>query len=248
MKHSEEVMGTVFSVHINDPGDWSGAVSRVVAFLHRVDRIFSTYRPDSQLSRLVRGEIRLRECAPVMAEVLALCTDVTRRSDGYFSARYGGGLDPTGLVKGWAIERASALLTVAGARSHGVNGGGDMQLAGGLGDGQPWRVGIAHPLRPGAMATVVSAYDVAVATSGPAERGDHVLDPYTGRPPRGLASVTVTGPSITYADAYATAAYAMGERARDWLEQLPGYEGFGVTEEGSTWATASFPVVTVMAA
>lgn len=234
-------MGTVFSVHVNDPGDWSAALARVVAFLHRVDRVFSTYQPGSQLSRLARREIRLRECAPAVAEVLALCTEVTRRSGGYFSARFDGGLDPTGMVKGWAIERASALLTAAGARSHGVNGGGDMQLVGGLGDGRPWRVGIADPLRPGSLATTVSAYDVAVATSGSAERGCHVLDPRTGRPPRGLASVTVTGPSITFADAYATAAYAMGPAAQDWVAGLADYQAFGVTDEGSCWFTPGFP-------
>jgi len=234
-------MGTVFSVHVHDPGDWSAALSRVVAFLHRVDRIFSTYQPGSQLSRLARREIRLHECAPAVAEVLALGTEVTRRSGGYFSARYDGGLDPTGLVKGWAIERASALLTAAGARSHGVNGGGDMQLVGGLGDGRPWRVGIAHPLRPRQMATVVSAYDVAVATSGSTERGCHVLNPRTGRPPQGLASVTVTGPWITFADAYATAAYAMGPAAQEWVSGLAGFEAFAVTDDGSCWSTAGFP-------
>lgn len=248
MKHSEEVMGTVFSIHVNDPGDWSVALGRVVAFLRRIDRIFSTYQSESQLSRLSRGDLRLVDCAPVVSEVLTLCTEMTRRTEGYFSARYAGRLDPTGLVKGWAVERASELLTAAGARSHGVNGGGDMQLAGGLGDGRPWRVGIAHPLRPGRLATVVEGYDVAVATSGSAERGAHVVDPRTGRPAHGLASVTVTGPSVTMADGYATAAYAMGSAAREWLTALPGYEGFGVGEDGGSWSTAGFPVRTAVAA
>lgn len=248
MKHSEEVMGTVFSIHVNDAGDWSVAIGRVVAFLRRIDRIFSTYQPDSQLSRLVRGELKLADCAPVVTEVLGLCTELTRQTDGYFSARYAGRPDPTGLVKGWAVERASALLTAAGARSHGVNGGGDMQLVGGLGDGRPWRVGIAHPLQPGELVTVVSAYDVAIATSGSAERGHHVVDPRTGRPATGLVSVTVTGPSVTMADGYATAAYAMGAAARDWLEALPGYEGFGVGEDGASWSTASFPLRLTVAA
>lgn len=241
-------MGTVFSIHVNDDGDWREPVGEVVRFLHWVDRTFSTYRPDSDVSRLGRREVRLPECDPAVAEVLALCAEATRRCDGYFTACLDGRLDPTGLVKGWAIARASALLSAAGARSHGVNGGGDMQLLGGLGDGNPWRVGVAHPLRPGFLATVVSRTDVAVATSGSAERGCHVLDPHTGRAPRGLASVTVTGASITWADAYATAAYAMGARAREWVTGLDGYDAFAVTEEGSSWATAGFPVVSPIAA
>ncbi len=240
-KHSEHVMGTVFSIQVDDEGDWRAAIGQVVAYLHEVDRTFSTYRPDSQISRLGRGEMRLRECVPAVGEVLALCAHVQAVSDGYFAASIGRRLDPSGLVKGWAIERASALLSAAGASSHAVNGGGDMQLVGNLSDGRPWRVGIAHPLQPGALSTVVQARDLAVATSGIAERGCHIVDPRTGRAPSGLASITVTGASITLVDAYATAAYAMGLAARAWIEGLDGYEAFAVTENGEWWATDRFP-------
>lgn len=234
-------MGTVFSVHINDPGDWSPAVARVVELLHEVDRVFSPYRAESDVSRLARGAIRLPGCRPELADVLALCAEATARTDGYFSAHVDGRLDPTGLVKGWSIQRAADLLAAAGATSYGVNGGGDMQLAGGRGDGRPWRVGIAHPRHPGALATVVSGHDLAVATSGSAERGAHITDPHTGRPARGLAAVTVTGPSIVWADAYATAACAMGRGARTWLTGLGGYEAYVVDDDGHCWATSGFP-------
>lgn len=255
-KHTEHVMGTVFSVHVVDEpgkarptalagvsqdGDWQVAIGQVVDFLHLVDQIFSTYRPDSQISRLGRGDLRVRDCDPAVGEVLALCADVQEISDGYFAASIGGALDPSGLVKGWAIERASALLSAAGARSHAVNGGGDMQLMGGASPGTPWRVGIAHPLRSAALATVVEGRDLAIATSGSAERGCHIVDPRTGRAPSGLASITVTGASITRVDAYATAAYAMGTAARDWIEGLDDCEAFAITEEGNSWATPSFP-------
>jgi FAD:protein FMN transferase len=105
----------------------------------------------------------------------------------------------------------------------------------------PWRVGIADPLRPGRLALVVEARDRAVATSGTAERGPHILDPHTGRPAAGLASLTVTGPSLALADAYATAAIAMGPgQARDWTESLEGYEAYAITETGGTWQTPGF--------
>lgn len=234
-------MGTVFSIHVADEGDWSAAIADVVADLHWVDETFSTYRPESEISRLGRAEIRLRDCSPAVAEVLGLCAEVQTDTDGYFAATTRGVLDPSGLVKGWAIARASAVLSAAGAGSHAVNGGGDMQLVGGLPDGTPWRVGIAHPLQPGSLATVVEGYDLAVATSGTAERGCHIVDPRTGRPPAGLASITVTGRGITLVDAYATAAYAMGPASRAWLEGLPGYDAFAVTEADASWATAGFP-------
>lgn len=73
------------------------------------------------------------------------------------------------------------------------------------------------------------------------------MDPRTGRVPRGLASITVTGASITLVDAYATAAYAMGPAGRDWIEGLYGYEAFAVTEDGTWWATCGFPAATEFA-
>jgi len=143
-------------------------------------------------------------------------------------------------VKGWAIERAAAMLTAAGSAEHSVNGGGDIQCVGGRGPGQPWRVGIADPLRPGSLTLVVTGQDFAVATSGVAERGGHIVNPHTGQPAVGLASLTVVGHRLAATDAYATAAFAMGAAARDWVESLDGYEAFAVSPGGQVWQTAGF--------
>jgi FAD:protein FMN transferase len=241
-RHVEHVMGTVFSFDVRDVPDEASvrvraALEAAVASLHRVDEVFSLFRPYSELSRLAKGELTVGECAPEVGEVLVLCEEAERLSDGWFSPRYAGTLDPTGLVKGWAVERAARMLLSAGAASVCVNGGGDVQVYGG-----PWRVGIAHPLRPGELATVVEADgDLAIATSGPAERGCHIVDPHTGEPPvAGLASLTVVCAALTDADARATAAYAMGDAARAWLADLPGTEAFAVTADGATWQTSGF--------
>ncbi|GAA4635313.1 hypothetical protein GCM10023196_080280 [Actinoallomurus vinaceus] len=237
-KHVEHCMGTVFSFDLREPYPVEGALEEAVRSLHRVDATFSTYRPDSDISRLARGEVGVGDCAPEVGEILALCERLTEETDGCFSAYPGGALDPSGVVKGWAIERAAGILRAAGSLNHHVNGGGDIRLTGGPEPGRPWRVGIADPLRPGTVATVVAGRDMAVATSGTAERGAHILDPRTGRPVAGgLASVTVVGPSLTLADAYATAAFVMGEAARDWIEGLPGYEAYGIGLDGRTWTT-----------
>jgi FAD:protein FMN transferase len=118
-----------------------------------------------------------------------------------------------------------------------VYGGGDVQCAGNPAPGQPWRIGIAHPLRRSDVAAVVTGTDVAVATAGIAERGAHVIDPHTGRAPEALASLTLVGQHLTDVDAYATAAFAMGRAARDWIEATPGIEGLAVTRDGATWRT-----------
>jgi thiamine biosynthesis lipoprotein len=178
----------------------------------------------------------------LVAEVLALCEAAEARSHGWFSSRYAGTLDPTGLVKGWAVERASLLLAAAGVPDTCINGGGDIQVSGRREPGRPWRIGISDPLHPGRFVAVVEgAGQFAVATSGTAERGCHVLDPNSGAPPRnGLASVTVLTRGLTAADAWATAAFARGSTARDWLEALPDVEAFAVTSDGDTWCTAGF--------
>ncbi|MFF6994086.1 FAD:protein FMN transferase [Streptomyces sp. NPDC008313] len=229
-------MGTVFSFDVRggEPGAVRAALDEAVGRLHRADEVFSTYRDDSQVSRLARGDLALDACDPEVAEVLELCAEAERLSEGWFSTTYEGRLDPTGLVKGWAAERAARHLVAAGAEGVSVNGGGDVQLCGVPGPHRPWRVGVSDPARPGALAAVVSAAGVdelAVATSGTAERGAHIVDPRTGRPAvTDLVAVTVVGPRLTWADAWATAAFAMGSRsALGWLEELPDAEALLIT-------------------
>ncbi|MEU8586209.1 FAD:protein FMN transferase [Streptomyces sp. NPDC048664] len=236
LRHAEEVMGTVvsFDVRGGDPEVTRSALEQAVASLHRVDAVFSTYREDSQISRLARGEMSVEECDPEVAEVLALGAEAERLSDGWFSTRYSGRIDPTGIVKGWAVERAARDLAAAGASGVSVNGGGDVQMYGAPGPHRPWRVGVTDPLRPGGLAAVVSAAGAdasAVATSGTAERGAHIIDPRTGGPAvTDLVAVTVVGPRLTWVDCWATAAFAMGSRqALDWLESLPDVEALLIT-------------------
>jgi thiamine biosynthesis lipoprotein len=241
LRHAEEVMGTVVSFDV--PG-WI-SLEQAVRWLHWVDATFSPYRQDSDVSRFGRGSLPLAGCAPELAEVLAACAAVAELSGGFFTTTPGGRFDPSGYVKGWAIEQAAAMLTDAGSAEHSVNGGGDVQCigergTGGRASGQPWRIGIAHPLRPGTLALVVTGRDFAVATSGVAERGPHIIDPHTGQPAADLASITVIGQGLALADAYATAAFAMGNAARDWIESLPGYEALAITRTGAAWQTTGF--------
>ncbi len=232
-------MGTVVSFDVpasaGEPrGD--GPLGQAVRWLHWVDATFSPYREDSDVTRFGRGLLPLADCVPELAEVLEACAAITARSGGYFTTTPGGTFDPSGYVKGWAIERAAAMLTAAGSAEHSVNGGGDVQCVG----NRLWRVGIADPLRPGRLALVVAGRNFAVATSGVAERGPHIIDPYTGQPPAGLVSLTMVGARLAETDAYATAAFAMGAAARDWAESLGGHEAFAITTAGATWQTSGF--------
>ncbi|OKJ22202.1 thiamine biosynthesis protein [Streptomyces sp. CB02130] len=243
LRHAEPVMGTVFSFDIRDRPTSSirDALTDAVRLLHRIDAVFSTYRPGSHISRLDRQEIPLGDCPQQVREVMRLCDLATALSDGWFSMTPAGRLDPSGLVKGWAVDAASQLLIDAGARNFCVNGGGDLQVKGRADACAPWHIGIAHPLRPGTMATVITVHhDLAIATSGTGERGCHILHPDTGVPVTDLASVTVLDPGLTMTDAFATAAFARGCDALDWLGSMTGYEALALFPDGREMRTSGF--------
>ena len=231
-------MGTVFSFDVREPGVSETVLDEAGALLRGVDETFSTYREGSEVSQIARGELSIAASSPEVRFVLAECERYRLLTDGYFSAYAAGALDPSGYVKGWAIERASDLLRAAGSTHHYVNGGGDVQCVGGTTTATPWHIGIADPRQVGKILTVVAGTDFAIATSGSQERGAHVVDPHTGASPAGLLSLTVVGPQLSQADVYATAGFAMGgRRAREWAESLSGYRAYAVTDDGDTWST-----------
>ncbi len=244
MRRVEMIMGTAITIEVlapEPPGPAAGAVSAAFVWFESVDRQFSTYRDDSEVSRLRRGEVA--EVSEVMRTVLNRCEDLRARTNGYFDAYATGSLDPSGFVKGWSVQVASDRLAEAGLPNHFINAGGDVRVRGHGPDGSPWRIGIAHPWQQRKVAWVVAGTDLAIATSGTYERGQHVLDPFSGRPAATLRSVTVTGPDLGAADAYATAAVAMGRPGLDWLASLSGYEAAVVTEDAQAFRSDGFPTV-----
>ncbi|MFD4548204.1 FAD:protein FMN transferase [Streptomyces sp. NPDC058466] len=238
MRRVEHVMGFPVSLRIDDEDAVAAAADPVFAWLREVDARFSPFRADSEVSRLDRGELRADELSPDLVEVLDLCEEYRVASRGAFDVRLPGrGLDPCAMVKGWAVQRAAELLAARGARRFCLNAGGDVVTYGGL-----WRVGVRHPERADRLCTVVEVTDGAVATSARYERGDHILDGRTGRPATGLLSVTVVAPSLTEADATATAAFALGAEGVDWAAAREGCEVFAVDAEREVLRTAGFPV------
>jgi thiamine biosynthesis lipoprotein len=242
----EQVMGMPILVDVRDPDVGGETLERVFDWLRLVDETFSTYREDSEISRLNRGELALADASADVREILERCGRLRDETRGYFDARAASPdrVDPSGLVKGWSVDRAAAILDQAGLRHYAVDAGGDIRLRGGALPETRWRVGIQHPLVADRVAAVVAATDVAVATSGAYNRGDHVLDPHTRRPPAGVLSVTVVGPELATADAYATAAFAMGRTGPRWLASLRDHESLTILDDGTTLSTPRFPRAT----
>ena len=235
---AEPLMGTVIAIDVRDPGFPEQALDAVFAWFHTVDATFSTFRSDSEICRLSRGELGIGECSADVQEVLGLCDSIHRRSGGCFSVWDRSGCDPSALVKGWSVERASHMLRGAGATNYFINGGGDIVASGEPAPGRTWRVGVQHPEERDRLAAVLAITDLAVATSGTYERGTHITDPRTGEPASGVLSMTVIGPSLAHADAYSTAAFVMGMDGASWVAGIDGYEAIAITNERRTVWTA----------
>jgi thiamine biosynthesis lipoprotein len=241
------IMGTAITIDIVDEDstlDTAALADAAFAWFDEVDHRFSTYKADSEVSRLARGELNRDTVSDDTRHVLDACEDLREATRGYFDAYATGRLDPSGYVKGWSVRVASDRLRNAGAVNHCVNAGGDIRVLGVAPGGLPWRVGVVHPWRRDMVAWVLTGTDLAIATSGTYERGAHVVDPFTGTPVTYLRSVTVTGPDIALADAYATAAMAMGRRGIDWLAQIDGYECAIITDTGEAYRSERLPAVT----
>lgn len=246
LHHVEHVMGMAISIDVRDDVD-PAAIVDVVAWLHHVDATFSPYKMDSPITRFGLGEIGLDELSDEVLGVLALCEEIYVDTGGAFDvlavpAPNGSHFDPCGLVKGWSIERAAALLEAHGASNFCINAGGDVVVRGIPAPGRCWRVGIRHPdLADRTAAVVELAGHAAIATSATYERGAHIIDPRTGEPTADLASVTIVGPDLTVVDAYATAVFVMGLDGLTWLhEHHPDHAGFVITRDELTYATPSF--------
>jgi FAD:protein FMN transferase len=235
----EHVMGMPISLALRgrhtDDGHADTAWADVLDSLRDADRMFSTYRADSAVSAIRRGELAVVDAPADVHEVLAIGARAERASDGAFSV-WRPELDPSAVVKGWAVQRASAFLRALPDTDFCLSAGGDMVCHA---DGDPWRIGIEDPRDPSRLLAVVPVRDGAVATSGTAHRGEHLVDARTSTAPAEVAQVTVITRSLTDADVDATAAYALGPRAADWLGRRVGRTGLVVWNDGTTTTVGS---------
>jgi thiamine biosynthesis lipoprotein len=243
LRRVEHVMGMPIVIDLRDEGARDDLLDAAFDTFRAVDARFSTYRDDSEIMRINRGELALADAHADVREIVKRCEELRSETRGYFDMRAtpDGAIDPSGLVKGWSVDRVAALLDGAGMRDYAVSAGGDVIVRGRALPDECWQVGIQHPTIGDKLAKVVAASDLAIATSGAYVRGDHVLDPHTRRPPEGVLSVTITGPELATADAYATAAFAMGANGPAWTARLRGHQAMTILVDGRVLSTPGFP-------
>jgi thiamine biosynthesis lipoprotein len=237
-----QLMGMPISLALRGPRasgpEADAAWAQCRAELDEIDRVFSTWRACSVIRRLDRGELALADCPPEVHEVLALGEQARVASHGAFDVRRPGPdgravLDPSGVVKGWAVERAARAFGGLDDTDVCLSAGGDLVCRTRAADAEPWRIGVEDPHQPTRVLAVVPVRNGAVATSGLAHRGAHIVDARTGATPRALASVTVVADDLVRADIDATAAFALGDDGLAWLQSRPDCSGLVVDADGT---------------
>ena len=240
MKQLQLLMGMPITVEVVDPGVTEADIEKVFAYFRAVDDTFSTYKEHSEIAKINRGELGEEAYSDDMKTILAVSEQTRQETRGYFDIQHHGILDPSGIVKGWAILQAAHLLKDGGLTNFYIDAGGDIQVAGNK-DGEPWRIGIRNPFNRKEIVKVLVVTDKGVATSGTAIRGQHIYDPHNPDTSlQDVVSLTVIGPNVYEADRFATAAFAMGKRGIYFIEQLAGFEGYMIDAAARATFTSGF--------
>lgn len=233
-------MGMPITVEILDLSATEADIARVFAYFRSIDDTFSTYKAESEISKINRGELTEEMYSEPMKTILALSEQTRLETQGYFDIQSKTIIDPSGIVKGWAIFQAAQMLKEAGFVNFYIDAGGDIQVAG-TKNGNPWRVGIRNPFNRNENVKVLAITDRGVATSGTAIRGQHIYNPHhPERPVPDIVSLTVIGPDVYEADRFATAAFAMGKKGIYFIEKLAGFEGYLIDSSARATYTSGF--------
>jgi thiamine biosynthesis lipoprotein len=241
MEVTRLLMGMPITVKVAGPAVPSALFDKVFAYFAYVDQTFSTYKAQSEVSRINRGEISLEQASEDVQTIFELAEQTRQDTEGYFDIRHNGGYDPLGLVKGWAIFNAAELVRQEGYAHFYVEAGGDIQAVGKNEQGQSWRVGIRNPFNMQEIVKVLALSNVGIATSGTYIRGQHIYNPKdAGDPLTEIVSLTVVGPDVYEADRFATAAFAMGRKGIYFIEKLAEFEGYMIDRNGQATFTSGF--------
>ena len=233
-------MGMPITLEIVDAAATQDDFDAVFAYFASVDERFSTYKETSEISHFNRGELLPEQYSDDLKTVLSLCEQTKKETHGYFDIWHNGMYDPSGIVKGWAIQNAATMLKARGFQHFYVDAGGDVQVSGKK-DGSLWRVGIRNPFNRQQNVKVLALTDRGIATSGTAIRGQHIYDPHHPNVPLiDVVSITVIGPNVYEADRFATAAFAMGKQGIQFIEALTGFEGYVIDAQARATYTSGF--------
>jgi thiamine biosynthesis lipoprotein len=239
MKKTQIIMGMPITVEIVDAVN-TETIDSVFNYFKVIDEQFSTYKPSSEISKINAG-LPENEWSESMRLIIDLCEQTKKQSSGYFDIYYQGKFDPSGLVKGWSVNNAAQILRKTGVKNFYIEAGGDTQVSGMNAVGQPWAIGIRNPFKIDEIIKVIQLTDQGMATSGTYIRGQHIYNPHNhDQEINDIKSLTVIGENVYEADRFATAAFAMGKGGINFIEQMPGLEGYMVDSDKNATFTTGF--------
>ena len=235
MRTNRLIMGTGVSIDIPDAAP--PIFEKTFERLEEIDAKFSTYKPESEVSRYGRSEIAEEDLSRELKAVIKACKAAEKATQGYFSAWAAKSFDPSGYVKGWAISEAAKIIKRAGHRTFCIGIGGDILAA--SNSDKIWNIGIQDPADKSKILNKLSIKNGAIVTSGTSVRGLHIINPKTGRPADSILSMTVVGPDIIDADVLATAAFVQGESGLNFIAgDAKSYEALVVDKTGKISMTS----------
>jgi thiamine biosynthesis lipoprotein len=233
-------MGMPITIEVVGQSVTDTDIEKVFEYFNYIDEKFSTYKPGSEISQINQKKLTENNYSQDMKTVLALSETTKKQTNGYFDIWHKGICDPSGLVKGWAINNAAELLEKQGCKNFYVEAGGDIEACGKNSSGGPWTVGIKNPFKHNEIIKVVKLDDSGMATSGTYIRGQHIYNPLNDREITDIVSLTIIAANVYEADRFATAAFAMGTEGINFIEKMPGLEGYMINKDGIATMTTGF--------
>ncbi len=238
-------MGMPINVEIVDCQDQEW-FNKVFDYFRYVDEKFSTYKDNSEINRINSRKLELENASEDMRLIFKLAETTKQETKEYFDiTKPDGTIDPSGIVKGWAIQEAAKILDVAGSKDFYIDAGADIQARRNA-DKPAWKVGIRNPFDREQIVKVVYLHNEGMATSGTYSRGQHIYNPHNpNQELTEVVSLSVIGPNVYEADRFATAAFAMGKEGIYFIESLPGFEGYQIDAQGQALSTTGFEKYTI---
>lgn len=233
-------MGMPITVCVCDKNITSKDIAEIFSYFHHIDKKFSTYKNESEISKINRGQLKEEDYSKEMKKIFELSEKTKKETKGYFDIKFKNKIDPSGIVKGFAIWEASKILKNKGYKNFYIEAGGDIQVFGNNQEGNTWKVGIKNPFNVKEVIKVLNLTNKGIATSGTYIKGKHIYNPKSKKFADEIASITVMGKNIYEADRFATAAFAMGEKGINFISSLKGFEGYMIKKDKKAVFTKGF--------
>ena len=236
-----EIYGTTYSIKIAENKSYNYLDTQIKSELNRIDYVFSTYKPTSEISLINNDPSRV--WSDEFRNLFNLSNEISNLSEGAFSPNDAKGFDFSAIGKGYAIDKIAELMEKNGVNNYFIEIGGEIR-AKGLKFSEEWIFGIERPTnseKSPYIAFNVPSKGISIATSGEYREPNHIW----GKGPRDLISVTVATSDAASADAWATALYVLGKEKGLDIAEKNNLEVFFITNNGDSIQSTNWSMISL---